>query len=79
MDSEDVGHAPEVFRREILPRLHGLPLGLIARAIGVSEGYASFIRRGLRIPHPRHWDALKSMVISKEELYGAKTPESTGA
>jgi hypothetical protein len=69
-DVADADTAPEVFQREILPGLRGVPLGIIARATGVSEGYASFIRRGLRIPHPRYWDALKSLIIPKENRHG---------
>jgi len=48
-----------VFRREILPRLRRVSLSRIARSLDVSPGYASFIRRGLRVPHPRHWETLK--------------------
>lgn len=57
------GHAAEAnrFRAEIFPRLCRVPLRRIARMLGVSEGYASFIRRGLRTPHPRHWEALKTL------------------
>jgi CRISPR-associated endonuclease Cas1 len=53
-----------LFHREILPRLHQMSLRRIARALGVSEGYASFIRRGLRIPHPRHWEVLKALTMA---------------
>jgi CRISPR-associated endonuclease Cas1 len=54
---------PRLFRREILPRLRRVPLSRIARVVGVSEGYASFIRRGLRTPHPRHWEGLKGLTM----------------
>jgi len=60
-DAADGAADPSVYRREILPRLRRVPLSRIARAVGVSEGYASFIRRGLRIPHPRHWEALRAL------------------
>lgn len=50
---------PEVFRREILPLLQSVPVRRIARGAGISLYYASLIRRGLCVPHPRHWEALK--------------------
>ncbi|MDP9369369.1 MAG: hypothetical protein M3Q03_14030 [Chloroflexota bacterium] len=53
----DQGDA-EVFRREVLPKLQGVPLGVMAKATGLSEGYCSFIRRGEKVPHRRHWASL---------------------
>jgi hypothetical protein len=55
------GADPEVFRREILPQLQGVSLGVMAKATGLSEGYCSFIRRGLKVPHSRHWEALRGL------------------
>ncbi|MDP9366395.1 MAG: CRISPR-associated endonuclease Cas1 [Chloroflexota bacterium] len=43
------------FTRDILPRLQRMPLIAIARATGLSLGYCSFVRRGLKVPHRRHW------------------------
>jgi len=37
---------PEVFRREILPRLQEVSLGRIAKATGLTRMYCSWIRRG---------------------------------
>lgn len=48
---------PEEFRRIILPLLQGVSLGTMAKATGLSEGYCSFIRRGMKIPHQRHWQS----------------------
>lgn len=53
---------PEVFRREILPGLQEVSLGSMAKATGLSEGYCSFIRRGIKIPHQRHWENLRALV-----------------
>jgi hypothetical protein len=59
-DAEHGGVAdPEVFRREILPGMQGVSLGAMAKATGLSEGYCSFIRRGIKIPHRRHWAVLR--------------------
>ena len=49
------------FRREIQPRLQNVPLREIAWVTGFSIGYCSLIRRGLRVPHLRHWEALKKI------------------
>jgi len=52
---------PEVFRREILPRLRGVALTRIAKATGLTPMYCSLIRRGLFVPHPRNWEALAQL------------------
>jgi hypothetical protein len=52
---------PEIFRREILPGLQGVPLARIVVRTGLSLRYASLIRRGERVPHPLHWEALRLM------------------
>ncbi len=49
------------FIRYILPRLQVIPLSAISKATGLSRGYASMIRRGLYVPHPRHWESLKGL------------------
>jgi transcriptional regulator with XRE-family HTH domain len=52
---------PEVFRREILPLLRTIPIRRIAREVGISLRYASLIRRGEYVPHPRWWEALRRL------------------
>ena len=54
---------------EILPSLAKIRLELIAEATGLSLGYCSFIRRGLRVPHPRHWESLLALVeaVARED------------
>jgi CRISPR-associated protein Cas1 len=55
------------FQREILPRIQDVPLSRLQRATGLSLRYVSLIRRGERVPHPRHWqgflDAGAGLVI----------------
>jgi CRISPR-associated endonuclease Cas1 len=46
------------FARDVLPRLQTVPLGRMVEATGLSAGYCSFVRRGLKIPHRRHWERL---------------------
>jgi hypothetical protein len=29
---------------------------------GLSRTYCGMIRRGVRVPHPRHWEALRDLV-----------------
>jgi CRISPR-associated endonuclease Cas1 len=45
----------DCYRREILPRLSKFTVKTIRLAIDVSHPYATLIRRGVSIPHPRHW------------------------
>ena len=34
----------------------------LATATGLSEVYCSLIRLGKRVPHPRHWAALRQVI-----------------
>ena len=45
----------EFYRREILPRLSNFTVKKIQQAIDVSHPYATLIKHGEKIPHPRHW------------------------
>jgi hypothetical protein len=47
--------------RRILPGLQDVPLREMVKATGFSAGYCSLIRRGLRTPHPRHWDVFRDV------------------
>jgi hypothetical protein len=52
---------PELFRREILPRLGAVPLAEIMEAAGCSKASASDYRRGRRTPHVSTWRALAEL------------------
>jgi CRISPR-associated endonuclease Cas1 len=52
---------PAVFSREIMPRLQLVTLSELARATGLTPGYLSQIRRGKKVPHPRHWHAFAAV------------------
>jgi hypothetical protein len=52
---------PELFRREILPRLAGVKLSEIAEAAGCSKASASDIRRGKWTPHVSTWPGLATL------------------
>jgi hypothetical protein len=52
----------ELYVQEILPHLSGLSTTAIAAATSMSTSAASSIRAGNRVPHPRHWAALRELV-----------------
>ena len=52
---------PDFFAREIRPQLADVTLAAIVRATGLSQPYCAMIRRGERVPHPRHWEALRAL------------------
>lgn len=56
---------PEVFEHEILPGLQEVSLGEMAASTGLSIDYCSKIRRGLRVPHPRHWSRLSLLLTQR--------------
>jgi len=45
----------KVYREKIQPRLTASTVSAIASALEVSKPYATDIRAGKRVPHPRHW------------------------
>jgi len=59
-DKEGSQADPEVFRREILPQLQSVSLSKLAEMSGLSVQYCGLIRRGLKVPHPRHWESLRN-------------------
>jgi hypothetical protein len=46
------------FECDILPGIQAIPLSRIMGATGLSLRYSSQIRRGMKVPHARHWDTL---------------------
>jgi CRISPR-associated endonuclease Cas1 len=53
---------PDTFTREIGPRLQALSLAAMMQATGLSRPYCAMIRRGARVPHARHWEALRALL-----------------
>jgi hypothetical protein len=49
------------FEKDILPGLQSLPLSQITQGRGLSLRYCALIRRGLKVPHPRHWPRLSNL------------------
>ena len=50
------------FKRDVAPKLDAFSLSEIAAAMGLSLAACSRIRAGARVPHPRHWEALRNLV-----------------
>lgn len=59
---------PAVFIEEIFPLLQDVSLSSMSEATGLSRGYCSFIRRGLKVPHERHWPALRQISNREADL-----------
>ena len=53
---------PELFRREILPRLAGVKLSKMTEATGMSKGFASQVRASKATPHVSMWRSLANLV-----------------
>jgi len=54
--------AEKFYRETVQPRLLGIVVPAISAELGISEPYATDIRAGRRIPHPRHWLRLAQLV-----------------
>src|SRR5487761_654888 len=52
----------KVYREQIQPKLATLTVLAIASALGLSKPYATDIRAGRRVPHPRHWMPLAQLL-----------------
>jgi CRISPR/Cas system-associated endonuclease Cas1 len=51
----------ESYRDMIWPRLAKVAIPRISKALNVSEGYASRLRKGLHVPHRMHWKTLATL------------------
>jgi CRISPR-associated endonuclease Cas1 len=60
-DSQPQWLSEAIFRSQIQPLLSPIEVSRIAKAIDVSHPYATSIRRGDRLPHPRHWQNLANL------------------
>jgi CRISPR-associated endonuclease Cas1 len=55
----------EQYQTEILPRLADIPLPVIEKATGLSNGSCSRLRHGLQVPNPKHWPALAGLASDR--------------
>jgi hypothetical protein len=56
----------EAYHDKILPRLARVTVRQIANALGVSEPYATKVRKGQFVPHPMHWHTLAQLAGTSE-------------
>jgi hypothetical protein len=61
---------PSIFVVEIFPLLATVPLATMSAATGLSIDYCSKIRRGLSVPHPRHWETLAQAADRESQQRG---------
>ena len=60
----------ETYRRDIQPKLASVKLPVLMAAMGISKPYATNIRNGKRLPHPRHWLTIAQLTgVSKNSGY----------
>jgi CRISPR-associated endonuclease Cas1 len=52
----------DVYVKQVQPALASVTKSKVRSALGVSDPYSSDIRSGKRVPHPRHWQALATLV-----------------
>jgi hypothetical protein len=62
----------EVYANKIQPLLRDMANPVIMSALGISVTYAVAIRKGRRLPHPRHWEALEKLAGVSAEGVGQK-------
>lgn len=58
------------FLREILPKLDAFSLNELADATGLSLAACSRFRAGVRVPHPRHWEAFIALIQEEDARRG---------
>jgi CRISPR-associated endonuclease Cas1 len=59
----------DVYAKQVQPALARVAKSQVRSALGVSEPYSSDIRSGKRVPHPRHWQALATLVGVSANAY----------
>jgi CRISPR-associated endonuclease Cas1 len=65
-NAENARPNPAEFTANILPQLQGIPLSALSAATGLSVPYCSCVRRGVYVPHPRHWDSLRTVADARD-------------
>src|SRR5262249_15801171 len=60
-DHADETADPELFRRQVWPRLRCVSLTAMRRATSLSLSYCAQIKKGQRVPHPSYWQPLKRL------------------
>ena len=55
------GMSREHYVRTVVPALASVKLSALMAATGLTNASCSLIRRGVTVPHPRHWEALANL------------------
>jgi len=55
--------SPEVYEREILPRIQQLTVPQLVKATGLSQFHCWKVRQGERRLHARHWDVVRAVSL----------------
>jgi hypothetical protein len=55
---------PVVFAREIFPKLAEVSAAELRHATGLEKSYCGRVKRGMVIPHPMHWEAMRKLVAT---------------
>ena len=58
----------KMYKTQIQPKLENTSIRTLAKLLSVSNPYATNIRSGKRIPHPRHWMRLANLVGCSHQL-----------
>jgi len=58
----DPAMSRNAYVRAVVPKLGAIPLKRLMAATGLTNASCSYIRRGITIPHPRHWATLAALV-----------------
>lgn len=66
------------YLRDVVPRLVGVTLPQLMAATGLSNASCSTLRRGLTVPHPRHWGRLARLAADVVRGLGARWPDCEG-
>jgi hypothetical protein len=51
----------EHYVKTVVPALASVKLSALMAATGLTNASCSLIRRGLTVPHPRHWEVLAGL------------------
>lgn len=67
----------QTYREKIQPRLREIAVPMISTALGISEPYATDIRAGKRVPHPRHWLGLAQLIEGELAIFRRSSPNQS--
>ncbi len=60
--AREYGWDPEVWKRDLAPHLGRLTLKQLVSATQLSETHVYRVKRGVHVPHPKHWQAVADLL-----------------